>query len=126
MDYEDVVFKCVRSGGYFCVWIIIVMSNVIKYNIEILYFLINGFKDLVVRIMNIMIILFLGLIEDKLMKIMWIYILFKILLVKKFWILNYFVFFIDDLKIFYKGILVKILILVDKVVFVIFILKYLI
>lgn len=91
-----------------------------------MYFLINGFKDLVVRIMNIMIILFLGLIEDKLMKIMWIYILFKILLVKKFWILNYFVFFIDDLKIFYKGILVKILILVDKVVFVIFILKYLI
>lgn len=91
-----------------------------------MYFLINGFKDLVVRIMNIMIILFLGLIEDKLMKIMWIYILFKILLVKKFWILNYFVFFIDDFKIFYKGKLVKILILVDKVVFVIFILKYLI
>lgn len=123
-DYEDAVLKCVRSGGYSCVWTIIALSNVTKHNIETLYPLINGPKDLAARTMNTMITPSSGLTEDKPMKIMWTHTLSKTPSAKKSWTPNHFVPLIDDPKILHKGISAKTSTPADKAASVIFIPKH--
>lgn len=104
--------------------VIIALSNVRKHNIETLYPLVNGPKDLAARTMNTMITPSSGLTEDKPMKIMWTHTLSKTPSAKKSWTPNHFIPLIDDPKILHKGKSAKTSTPADKAASVIFIPKH--
>lgn len=104
--------------------VIIALSNVRKHNIETLYPLVNGPKDLAARTMNTMITPSSGLTEDKPMKIMWTHTLSKTPSAKKSWTPNHLIPLIDDPKILHKGKSAKTSTPADKAASVIFIPKH--
>lgn len=72
LDYDEIFIKFVNVEGYLIEIIIIVLRNIIKCKIESFYFFVNSVMNVIIRILNCVFYLLLGL-KDILMKIMWIY-----------------------------------------------------